>query len=69
VFLGRYELDLYSPEDGNLHSHRRENLNPYIALTELCSGDDVSPLRYQLGSYIPEDAFFTVTAVKISNLT
>jgi hypothetical protein len=28
------------PEDGVLHSHRRENLKPYIALpAELCDGD------------------------------
>jgi hypothetical protein len=29
----------------------------------------VSPVRYELGSYIPEDDFFIVTAVKTSNLT
>jgi hypothetical protein len=28
-----YELGLYIPEDGILHSHRRENLKYYIALT------------------------------------
>jgi hypothetical protein len=27
----RYELDSYIPED--IHSHRRENLKSYIALT------------------------------------
>jgi hypothetical protein len=26
----RYELDFYIPEDGILHSHRRENLRSYI---------------------------------------
>jgi hypothetical protein len=28
----RYELGSYIPEDGILHSHRRENLKSYIAL-------------------------------------
>jgi hypothetical protein len=37
------------PEDDILHSHRRENLKSYIALT-------VSPVKYELGFYIPEDA-------------
>jgi hypothetical protein len=26
----RYELGFYIPEDGILHSHRRENLKSYI---------------------------------------
>jgi hypothetical protein len=30
VFLVRYELGFYIPEDGILHSHRRENLKSYI---------------------------------------
>jgi hypothetical protein len=29
----------------------------------------VSPAKYELGFYIPEEAFFIVTAVKTSNLT
>jgi hypothetical protein len=29
----RYELGLYIPEDDILHSHRRETLKSYIALT------------------------------------
>jgi hypothetical protein len=29
----RYELGFYIPEDDILHSHHRENLKPYIALT------------------------------------
>jgi hypothetical protein len=29
----RYELGIYIPEDGILHSHRSENLKSYIALT------------------------------------
>jgi hypothetical protein len=28
----------------------------------------VSPVKYELGFYIPEDEFFIVTAVKTSNL-
>jgi hypothetical protein len=29
----KYELDFYIPEDGILHSHCRETLKSYIALT------------------------------------
>jgi hypothetical protein len=29
----------------------------------------VSPVKYELGFYFPEDDFFIVTAVKTSNLT
>jgi hypothetical protein len=29
----KYELGLYIPEDGILHSHRREKFKPYVALT------------------------------------
>jgi hypothetical protein len=29
----KYELGLYIPEDDILHSHGRENLKSYIALT------------------------------------
>jgi hypothetical protein len=29
----KYELEFYIPEDGILHSHRRENLKSDIALT------------------------------------
>jgi hypothetical protein len=44
-------------EDGILRSHCHGNLKPYIALTgwtlqRRCS---VSPVRYELGFYIPED--------------
>jgi hypothetical protein len=28
----RYELDFHIPEDGILHSHRRENLKSYIVM-------------------------------------
>jgi hypothetical protein len=45
------------PEDGILHSHRRENLKSYIALTgwALYRRRNVSPVKYELGFYIPED--------------
>jgi hypothetical protein len=55
VSPARYELGFYIPEDCILHSHRRENLKSYIALTGVCSGDVVFPVRYELGFYIPED--------------
>jgi hypothetical protein len=29
----KYELGFYIPEDGTLHSHRREHLKSYTALT------------------------------------
>jgi hypothetical protein len=52
----RYELCFYIPED-ILHSHRRENLKSYIALTgwALWRRRIVSPVRYELCFYIPED--------------
>jgi hypothetical protein len=31
----KYELGFYIPEDGILHSHRRENLKSYIAAIRL----------------------------------
>jgi hypothetical protein len=44
------------PEDGILHSHCRENLKCYIALTgwTLHRRRNVSPMRYEPGFYIPE---------------
>jgi hypothetical protein len=46
------------PEDAILHSHRRENLKSYLALTSwtLFRRCNVSPVRYELGIYNPEDA-------------
>jgi hypothetical protein len=40
-----------------LRSHRRENIKSCIALTgwALCWGGNVSPVKYKLGFYIPED--------------
>jgi hypothetical protein len=54
----KYELRFYIAEDGILHSHRRENLKSYIALTgwTLYQRRKVSPVKYELGFYIQEDA-------------
>jgi hypothetical protein len=45
------------PEDDILHSHRREHLKSYIALTGciLYWRGNVSPVKYELGFYTPED--------------
>jgi hypothetical protein len=45
------------PEDDILHSHCREKLKSYIALTGWVKyrRRDLSPVRYELGFYIPED--------------
>jgi hypothetical protein len=45
------------PEGGILHSHRRENLKSYIALSgwALQRRRNVFPVRYELGFYITED--------------
>jgi hypothetical protein len=53
----KYELGFYIPEDDILHSHCRENLKPYMALTgwDLKQRRTVSPVRYELGFYIQED--------------
>jgi hypothetical protein len=53
-----YEMCFYIPEDDILHSHRRENLKFYIALTgwTLWRRRNVSPVMYEMGFYIPEDA-------------
>jgi hypothetical protein len=53
----KYELGSSIPEDVILHSHRRENLKSYIALTSwtLERRLKVFPVKYELGFYIPED--------------
>jgi hypothetical protein len=53
----KYELGFYIPEDGILHSDRRENLKSYTALTvwALQRRRNISPVRYELDFYIPED--------------
>jgi hypothetical protein len=50
----KYELGLYISEDEIFHSHRRENLKSYIALTgwTLYLRSNVSPVKYELGFYI-----------------
>jgi hypothetical protein len=50
-------LDFYIKEDGILHSHRRENLKPYTALTgwALKRSRNVFTVRYELDFYITED--------------
>jgi hypothetical protein len=50
----------YILEDGILHSHSRENLKSYIALTGLGlkRGRNVAHMRYELGFYISEDGIF-----------
>jgi hypothetical protein len=60
MFAFRCELGFYIPEDDILHSHLRENLKSYIALTSwaLWQGRNVSPVKYELGFYIPETIFF-----------
>jgi hypothetical protein len=61
-----YELGFYVPEDGILHSHRRENLRSYISLTgwALQWRSNVFPVGYKLGFISQKTAFFIVTAVK-----
>jgi hypothetical protein len=53
----KYELGFHFPEDGILHSHSREHLKSYIALTgwTLYWRRNVSPVRYELGFHIPEN--------------
>jgi hypothetical protein len=45
------------PEVAILHSHCRENLKSYIALTgcALYQRRNVSPVKYELGFYNPQD--------------
>jgi hypothetical protein len=59
------------PEDAILHSHRRENLKSYRALTgwALLRRRNVSPVKYELCFISQKMTFFIVTAVKTSNLT
>jgi hypothetical protein len=59
------------PEDAILHIHRRESLKSYIALAgcTLKWRRNMSPVKYELGLYIPEEDILHSSAVKISNLT
>jgi hypothetical protein len=49
-------------EDGFLHSHRREDLKSYIALTgwAVQRRRKMFPVRYELGCYIHKTTLFTV---------
>jgi hypothetical protein len=60
----KYELGFYISQDAILHSHRRENLKSYIALTRwtLYRRRNVSPVKYELGFYIPEDAILHLSS-------
>jgi hypothetical protein len=57
VFPVRYEVGVYIPEYGILHSHRSENLKSYLALTNwaLKRRRNVFPVRYEVGFYNPVD--------------
>jgi hypothetical protein len=55
VFPARYELGSYIPEDRILHSHRRENLKYYIALTGWSMKRRRVSCDVRTGFYIPED--------------
>jgi hypothetical protein len=59
------------PEDGILHSHLREYLKSYIALTgwTLYWRCNMSPAKYELSFLSQKTTFFVVSAVKTSNLT
>jgi hypothetical protein len=66
----RYELIFHMPQKSILHTHRRENLKSYMALTgwALCRIGNVYPVRCELGFHIPQKAFFKVAALETSNL-
>jgi hypothetical protein len=71
VFPVSYELGFYIPGDGIRHSHRRETLKSYKALTGWAreQSRNVFPVRYELGFISQKTALFIVTAVNSSNLT
>jgi hypothetical protein len=51
-----YELGFYIPEDDILHSHRRENLKSYIALTSWTLAETKCVCcEIRTGFFIPED--------------
>jgi hypothetical protein len=47
----------HTSENGILHGHSRGNLNSFIALTGWTQQPrlNMSPVKYELGFYIPED--------------
>jgi hypothetical protein len=58
----KYKLGFYIPQVDILHSHRRENLKSYVALTGWAWSlrSYVSPVKYELDFYIPEDAILHI---------
>jgi hypothetical protein len=64
----KYELGFYIPEDAILHSHRRESIKSYIALTGWAVQwrSNVSPVRCKLGVYILEN--YILHSVRRGNL-
>jgi hypothetical protein len=68
MFPVRYELGFCIPGDGVLHSHSRENLKYYIALTGWARRN-VFSVRYELGFISQKSAFLRVAPVKTTNLT
>jgi hypothetical protein len=54
--IGPYKRQRNIQEDGILHSHRRQYLKFNIELTDcgLYRRCNVSPVKYELGFYIPE---------------
>jgi hypothetical protein len=57
VSRARYELGFYIPENGIVHSNRRQNLKSYKELSGwvLQRRRNVFPVMYELDFYIPED--------------
>jgi hypothetical protein len=53
----KYKLGFYISEEAILHSHCREKVRSYIALTgwTLYWRRNVSPVKYELDFYIPGD--------------
>jgi hypothetical protein len=70
VFLVRYELGFYIPEDDILHSLHLVNLKSCIALTNwvLYWRRNVFPVGTNSIFISKRTAFFIVAAVKTSNL-
>jgi hypothetical protein len=70
VFPIRYDLRFYIPEDGILHSHHRDYLNSYIALTSWALAKKSRVSRdVRTGFFLSQKtAFFIITAVKTTIL-
>jgi hypothetical protein len=59
----RYELDLYIPEDGILHCHRRENLKSYLLHLVCLEPDNLYNFLaiWFVNCYLKECSIFTVS--------